>query len=55
MELERMGIKKKGLLDAYRKALKIIDSRDISQTDKDRLKREVETELGLSDVDYESV
>ena len=55
MELERMGIKKKGLLDAYRKALTIIDSRDINQTDKDRLKREVETELGLSDAEYESV
>jgi hypothetical protein len=55
MELERMGIKKKGLLEAYRKALKIIDSRDISQNDKNRLKTEVETELGITDTDYESI
>lgn len=55
MELERMGIKRKGLLDAYKKAMSIIDSRDISSTDKGRLKKEVETELGISEVDYENI
>ncbi|HOG05705.1 MAG TPA: hypothetical protein PK978_05660 [Paludibacter sp.] len=55
MELERMGIKKKGLLDAYRKALALIDSRDISMSDKERLKDEVEKELGITEVDYENI
>jgi hypothetical protein len=53
MQLERMGIKKNGLLSAYDKALKLIDDRDISSTDKDRLKKEVSRELNVSDVDYE--
>lgn len=55
MELSRMGIKKKGLLDAYRKAVKLIENRDISLSDKERLKTELETELGITEADYESI
>jgi hypothetical protein len=53
VELERMGIKRDGLLSAYRKALSIIDKRDIPDTEKSRLVRELENELNISDAKTE--
>ena len=52
MELERMGVKKQGLLGAYRKALSIIESRDLPELERNRLIEEVENELNISDVEY---
>jgi hypothetical protein len=53
LEIERMGIKSKGLLDAFRQAVAIIEKRDISDAEKIRLKSEVERELNISDAEYE--
>ncbi len=53
MQLDRMGIKRKGILGAYKQAVDIISQRDISQKDKDRLKSEIQMELGVEDIDYE--
>lgn len=53
MELQRMGIKRKGVLEAYSQGVKIINERDISQADKNRLQKELSTELGVEDTDYE--
>jgi hypothetical protein len=49
-EIERMGVKKQGLLTAYRKALNIINKRDISDAEKNRLISEVEHELNISEI-----
>jgi Fe-S cluster biosynthesis and repair protein YggX len=49
LEIDRMGIKKSGLLTAYRKALDIIKGRDIPETEKTRLIKEVEQELNIED------
>ncbi len=54
MELQRMGIKRKGILEAYSQGLKIINDRDVSQNDKDRLKKELSVELGISDIEHEN-
>ncbi len=51
MELERMGVKKQGLLGAYRKAVDIINKRDIPDSEKKRLISEVEMELNIQDVE----
>lgn len=53
MELDRMGIKKNGILTAYEKAVKIINTRDISESDKQRLRRESMMELNLMAEDVE--
>lgn len=53
MELERMGIKKKGLLTAYKKSVAIINSRDIPSEDKERMMRELQHELNVEEVEYE--
>jgi len=53
-ELDRMGVKKNGLLKAYEKGLSIIKSRDISTEDKDRLIGELQRELNITDAEYES-
>lgn len=53
MEIDRMGIKRNGLLGAYKKAVDIIESRDISPEDKKRLRVELDRELNIEDKDYE--
>lgn len=53
--LERMGIKPEGLLNAWEKIKKIIDDRDMSEPEKDRLRKEAGTELNIQEVDYESI
>ena len=50
MQLERMGVSKKGVLSAYEQALSLIESFDISGNDKGRLKGEVEMELNITDI-----
>lgn len=52
VELDRMGIKKQGLLGAYKKAINLIQERDLPDIEKNRLIEEVEQELNISDVDY---
>jgi hypothetical protein len=49
LEIERMGIKKQGLLEAYRKATATISGSKISDGEKERLIKEVENELNISD------
>lgn len=53
LEIQRMGIKKEGLLSAYNKAKDIIMKRDIPDSEKNRLVGEVERELNISDANYE--
>lgn len=55
IEIERMGIKKQGLLGAYNKAMKLIDERDIPQEEKARLRKEVEIELNITTVEANEV
>ena len=55
IELERMGVKKKGLLDSYKKAMDIIANLDTNETEKQRLIKEVEQELNIEDTSYEEV
>ena len=55
VELDRMGVKKSGMFAAYRRAMEIIEARDASATDKERLKRELSTELGVEDVESQPV
>lgn len=50
VELERMGIKRSGLLGSYQKIMKIIDNIDASASDKERLKGEASLELGVKDI-----
>ena len=47
-----MGIKKQGLLGAYKKAIDIIKGRDIPEAEKQRLIGEVERELNIEDAEY---
>jgi hypothetical protein len=51
INIERMSVQKQGLLPAYRKAMGIISSREIPDAEKDRLIKEVENELNISDTD----
>lgn len=51
IELDRMGIQKKGLLAAYKKAMKIIDDRDIPETEKVRIRKEVDMELNIQTIE----
>ena len=53
--LDRMGVKKKGLLDSYNKAMNIIESLEATDGEKERLAREVSKELNISDTPYEEV
>ena len=53
VNLERMGIKSKGLVAHYKKAMSIIESRDIPAVDKERLRKEVDMELNIEDAEYE--
>jgi hypothetical protein len=53
IELERMGVKKKGLMNAYFKGAEIINSSDANETEKLRLFGELKQELNVQDIDYE--
>ena len=55
IELERMGIKKSGIIDAYKKAQNIISKQDATDKDKQRQLDEVIQELNIKDVDYEEI
>jgi hypothetical protein len=55
MELERMGVQKKGLLGAYKKAISIIDNIDATDLEKQRLVDEVERELNITDINHEEI
>lgn len=54
IEIERMGVKKQGLLQAYKKAMKLIDQRDIPEVEKKRLKSEVERELNIQTIETDA-
>ena len=55
IELDRMGVRRAGLLDSYKKALAIIDSLDANDTEKRRLVDEVERELNIHDATHEEI
>ena len=55
MELERMGVKKQGILSAYKKALSIIDQIDATDLEKNRIIDEVERELNITDIPHEDI
>ncbi|MDO9634229.1 MAG: hypothetical protein Q7J05_04190 [Paludibacter sp.] len=55
IELERMGVKRSGILNAYRKALSIISKQDTTDSEKQRQVDEVVRELNIKDVDYEEI
>jgi len=55
MELDRMGVKKQGILGAYKKALSIIDSTDATDKEKQRMVEEVERELNITDISHEEI
>ena len=55
MELERMGVKKQGILGAYKRAVSIIDNADTTELEKKRLIEEVERELNITDVPHEEI
>ena len=53
LELKRMGVKKNGLLNAYKIAKSIISDRDIPENEKERLRNELQQELNIEDAEYE--
>jgi hypothetical protein len=55
MELDRMGVKKQGVLSAYKKALSIIDNIDSTDMEKRRIIDEVERELNITNIPHEEV
>jgi hypothetical protein len=55
MELDRMGVKKQGILGAYKKALSIIDGIDAADAEKRRIVDEVERELNITDAGHEEI
>jgi hypothetical protein len=55
IELERMGIKRNGVLDAYRKALTIISKQDATDSEKRRQIDEIVCELNIKDIDCEEI
>ncbi|MEA4918144.1 hypothetical protein [Proteiniphilum sp.] len=54
-DLERAGIKKNGILGAYKKAMDIISKQDATDMEKKRQMDEVMQELNIKDVDYEEI
>ena len=50
---ERMRISETSIMEQYRRALSIIENRDIPASEKDRLKTELELELNIENADYE--
>jgi len=55
LELDRMGVKKQGILGAYKKALSIIDNLDATDMEKQRIVDEVERELNITDIPHEEI
>ncbi|GAB1358573.1 hypothetical protein MASR1M31_03510 [Porphyromonadaceae bacterium] len=55
IELDRMGIKKNGLLSSYKKALEIIDNLDTNESERHRLISEVERELNIKEITHEEI
>ena len=55
MELDRMGVKRQGILNAYKKALSIIDNIDATDKEKKRIVSEVERELNITDIPHEEI
>ncbi|MDR0681755.1 MAG: hypothetical protein LBG15_07910 [Dysgonamonadaceae bacterium] len=55
MELDRMGIKKQGILSAYKKALSIIENIDATDMERKRIINEVERELNINDIEHEEI
>jgi len=55
MELERMGVKKQGILGAYKKAMSFIDNIEATDIDKKRMIEEVERELNIKDISNEEI
>lgn len=56
ISLKRMGVSSpKGILKAWEEAQKIIESRDISQAEKDRLLEETANELNITTTEYKEV
>jgi hypothetical protein len=53
--VDRMRIEKKGLLDSYREALKIIGSLDANDVEVKRLIKEVESEFNIIDTEHEEI
>lgn len=51
--IDRMGLDRKGLLRAHKMANSIVDSLDASDTEKKRLRDEIESEIPIDDIDYE--
>jgi hypothetical protein len=55
IELDRMGVRRTGLLASYRKALDIIEKIDAPDVEKQRLIDEVESELNINDATHEEI
>jgi len=55
LELERMGVKRSGILGAYKKAMTIISNQDATDKEKQRQVDEVIRELNIKDVGYEEI
>lgn len=53
--LARMGVDAQGLLEAHKKAYSIIRSQDMPSDDRQRLFREVDRELNITEADYEEI
>ena len=54
VKLERLAIKEENMLQAWNDALEMIDSFEISETDKKKLKIETATEIGV-DTEFEEI
>jgi len=55
IQLERMGIKPKGLLEAYTRAKQIVAKKDIPDSEKQRILDETRRELNITDVEHENI
>ncbi|NDV45809.1 hypothetical protein D0T49_01930 [Paludibacter sp. 221] len=55
IELERMGVKRRGLLEARKRAREIIIKQGFSDTENRRLFEEVDSELNIQDTNYEEI
>lgn len=49
MEMDRMGIKKQGLIESWNSICDMVDKRELTPQDRQRLKREAARELGIDD------
>jgi len=53
--LERMFIKETGVLSAFRQAVSLIENLDVNDTEKQRIIKELEHELNVTDVAHEEI